>query len=345
MNKFESIFKVIENQNCPLYEGDDEFRLSGMVLTVPSDKKTCVTLVEDMRDILVLDKSLDESLADSPSGNFFDCSGCAGKIRLEYGKADISAIRKRDNELTATAKLLGHFSIFQALDERSIKDIVSSLKLKKFPKGTPIIKKGDPGVKLFIIVSGKVEVVGDDGMTITFLEKGEVFGEMSLLSGEPVGATIKVVETTRVLFINGKDFRKILNKYPSLQMFFARLLAKRLAQTNIVRSKELSSGMIGTLSDMPPTELVQTLNQNQKTGVLHLQLVGNLSELYFREGGLIRAKHGDIAGVAAFFEVLKEKEGRFKFVPELPPGEESSPELGDFMWLLMEGLNKVDEGR
>ena len=343
MNKFESIFKIVENHRCPLYEVDNEFRLSGIVLSVPSDSQTCVTLVEDIKDILTLYESLDDSAPGTSSGDIFDCSGCTGAIRLEYTKVDSSTILKRDNELTATAKLLSNFSIFQALDEHSIKDIVSSLKLKKFSRGLPIIKKGDPGVKLFIIVSGRVEVVGDDGMTITFLEKGEVFGEMSLLSGEPVGATIKVVDTTRALFINGKIFRKILNKYPSLQMYFARLLAKRLARTNVVRSEEFSSGMTGKLSDMPPTELVQTLNQNQKTGILYLQLRSGTSELYFRDGGLIRAKYGDTAGVAAFFEVLKEKEGRFKFVPELPPEEANTPEIGEFMWLLMEGLNKIDE--
>ncbi len=169
---------------------------------------------------------------------------------------------------------------------------------------------------------------------------------MSLLSGDPVGATIKVVDDAKVLYINGKDFRKILNRFPSLQMYFARLLARRLAQTNIVRSEEYASGMVGRLSEMPPTELFQTLNQNQKTGVLTLQHMSKgPATVSFREGGLIRAKYGEKEGQEAFFEILKEGDGRFKFVPDLPSEDMEAPELADFMWLLMEGLNKIDEGK
>jgi CRP-like cAMP-binding protein len=339
------VFKIIEDKNCPLYEAEDEFELSGISLLLPLDKPTCITLVGDIKEVLTLCESL-ESREDGDFGKF-DCTGCTGSVLMEYRRgekiATTGTVHKSDYEITATANLLSNFSMFQALDERSIKRIVSSLKLKKFPKGVPIIRKGDPGVKLFIIVSGKVEVLGEDGVSITFLEKGEVFGEMSLLSGDPVGATIKVVEDTKVLYINGRDFRRILNKFPSLQMYFARLLARRLAQTNIVRSEELSSGMVGKLSEMRPTELFQTLHQNQKTGILSLQLPKGSAMLAFRDGGLIRAKYDKLEGINAFFELLKQEDGRFKFLPGLPPEDMNIPELGDFMWLLMEGLNKIDE--
>ncbi|MDM8525420.1 cyclic nucleotide-binding domain-containing protein [Desulfococcaceae bacterium HSG8] len=347
MSNPDIVFKIIEEKNCPLYELEDEFDLSGTSLSLPLDKPACIILVGDIKEIITLCQTLDEARRDADIGKF-DCSGCTGSVWMEYRKGSelsTGTIQKSDYEISATANLLSNFSMFQALDERSIRQIVSSLKLKKFPKGTPIIKRGDPGVNLFILVSGKVEVLGDDGLSITFLEKGEVFGEMSLLSGDPVGATIKVVEDAKVLYINGRDFRKILNKFPSLQMYFARLLARRLAQTNIVRSEEFSSGMVGKLSEMQPTELFQTLNQNQKTGVLTLQLSRGSAEMTFREGGIIRAQYGKKEGMEAFFELLKQEHGRFKFVPGLPEEDMEAPEMGDFMWLLMEGLNKIDEER
>jgi hypothetical protein len=40
---------------------------------------------------------------------------------------------------------------------------------------------------------------------------------------------------------------------------------------------------------------------------------------------------------------LRERKGRFKFTPGLPPEEESKNEIGQFMWLLMEGLSRMDE--
>jgi CRP/FNR family transcriptional regulator, cyclic AMP receptor protein len=172
-----------------------------------------------------------------------------------------------------------------------------------------------------------------------------VFGEMSLISGEPVGATIKVLEPTTVLYIRGQDFLKVLNRFPSLQMYFARLLSRRLTQSNILISKEFSSGMTGTLSQMPPVELFQTLNYNQKTGILKMNLPEGPASFAFRGGSIIKAEYGSDTGKSAFFSILGEKEGRFHFVPGLPDQDMALPELGMFMELLMEGLRKLDEIR
>ncbi len=353
MSISEAKFKIIEENHCPLYAFGDEFRLSGISLLLPHKKPACTTLVGDITEVFKLCEKIDEHHPDDDSVDLFNCTGCIGSIRLEYKKEKeakvchpppFAAIAKRsESDVSATANLLSNFSMFQPLSEENIRELVSDLKLQQYAKGKIIIKKGDPGVNLFIIVSGKVEVLGDDDMFITFLEKGEVFGEMSLLSGEPVGATIKGLEPTTVLYINGKNFRRMLDKFSSLQMYFARLLARRLAKTNIVRSEEFASGMIGKLSEMPPTELFQTLNQNQKTGVLTMQLVKGPAKLFFRDGELLRAKYDNREGRDAFFEMLKEDEGRFKFIPGIPSDELGISDLGDFMWLLMEGLNRIDE--
>ena len=79
-------------------------------------------------------------------------------------------------------------------------------------------------------------------------------------------------------------------------------------------------------------------------GVLTFGLEGNrTAAITFKEGELVRAKHGNLVDKEAFWEVLREKKGRFKFTPGLPPEEESKSEIGQFMWLLMEGLSRMDE--
>jgi len=98
-------------------------------------------------------------------------------------------------------------------DKEAIRKIASLFRFKEYPKNDTIIKKDDPGIYLFIIVSGRVEVLlGNDELSITFLKKEEVFGEMSLLSGALTGATIKTIETTEVLYAKSSDFNKILDK-------------------------------------------------------------------------------------------------------------------------------------
>ncbi len=345
------IIKITEKNNCPLYEADDEFRLSGRVLSLPPDKPACMTLIEDIKEVHALCESMKE-YHENNVRQIFNCNGpsteCTGAIGLVYKKKKIvKSVKKQDDtDIMTISQLLSNFSIFQTLDQENIKELISSLhlKLKKFPKDEYIIRKGDPGINLFIILSGKVEVLGGDEISIAMLGKGEVFGEMSLLSGESVGAGIRVVEPVWILIINGKDFRKVLMKFPSLQMYFARLLARRLAQTNVARSEDFASAMSGKLSEIPPAELFQTLNQNEKTGILNLELSKGQASVSFREGQLIGVQYSEHKGIEAFFKILKEKDGRFKFKQGLTPEEMNMPELGDFMWLLMEGLNRIDEG-
>jgi hypothetical protein len=358
MNPSETIFEITENNGCPCYEKGDELRLAGNALLLkldqentfittalvkmPNGKQTCRILVNDLTKILIEHESIDRIPQMAVS-----CSGCTGKLQLKAHKEKqflrVAAIDERRKNIDMIANLLSNFSIFQSLDKHNLKDIVPFLKLKKYAKGATILKKGAPAQHLYIILSGAVDVLDEKEVCLSRLRRGDVFGEMSLISGDPVGATIKVVETATIVFITGQNFKQVLNKFPSIQMYLARLLAQRLTNANIVRAEEIASGMIGQLSEMPPSELFQALNINQKTGVLSLTLPRGSAELSFREGDLINAKYNNKKGKQAFFDLIKEKEGRFKFVPKLPDAQKDSPIIGPFMEILLDGLRKADE--
>lgn len=359
----ESKFKVIEDNNCPFYTVGDEFKLAGKavfldrkpekafvttaVIKVPEDKSPCRILISDITSILIEFGGMD-----NVPKYVTNCGGCSGSIRIAYRndkedkqpETEIPSDHdiKAEKHIAKIAKLLSNFSIFETLAEAKIRKLVPMLRLVKFEKGDYIVKKGEPGKNFHIIVSGNVEV-RDGDMAIAALGKGEVFGEMSLLSGNPVGASIQVSEPSVILGIKGKNFRRVLDQFPSLQMYLTRLLAQRLAKTNVERAEELSSGMIGKLSEIAPSELFQTLNVNQKTGVLNMRLSKGPAFLAFREGLLVRAEYDKQDDKEAFFEMLREKEGRFKFVPGLKEDDLKADVIGDFMWLLMEGLNRIDE--
>lgn len=358
MSFTEAVFKVVEVIGCPFYKKGDEFKISGnalllhhnkgskfistAIIDLPHQRPECRTLVAELTKILV-----EHERVDRIPDTIVSCGECHSEIRLEHKKGAAIALvedfKQHSADVNTIASLLSNFSIFRTLDEASLKDFVSLLRLRKYAAEDYIINKGEPGRNLYIILSGLVNVVDEEGISITKLRNGEVFGEMSLISGEPVGASIRVIEATTVLYIRGQDFLKVLNRFPSLQMYFARLLSRRLAKSNVMISQEFSSGMTGTLSQMPPVELFQTLNYNLKTGVLKLNLSKGPASLMFRNGTIIQAKYGRKFGKSAFFAMLGEKKGRFQFLPGLAEKEMNMPELGMFMELLMEGLRKLDE--
>lgn len=352
-------FRIIEARECPKYKFGDIFAVTGVALFMhnktensfitttvvhsPEERESCKILCGDITRIII-----EYERADKIPDCMISCSGCTGSIRLEHSLKisfeDEHFLEDNTAQLKKYRNMLPEFPFFKSIDRKDLDNILKYFKLKTFDAGSIILRKGDPGGNLYIVASGKIEIINDVGLQICSLGHGEVFGEMSLICEEDVGATVRAFELCEILYLDNKHFNKVLQKYPSLYLYFTRLLAKRLSDSNKVRGDDYSSGMIGKLEEIPPEALFQTLNSNQKTGILTItQLPKGTARFSLRNGALIKAKYGDKSGESAFYEVLHENEGRFKFTPGLPPEDFETPEIGYFMKLLMEGLRRVDE--
>jgi hypothetical protein len=171
---------------------------------------------------------------------------------------------------------------------------------------------------------------------------GDIFGEMSLLSGEPVTTSIHSRQKTRLATLSSKDFKHTLNRFPVLQVFFYRMLVER-AQANTLRAGTISSGMTGRLSDINTVELFQLINSSQKTGKIQLTLDDGTAEVAFNEGELIKTTYQGLSGKDAFFALLSKNDGTFTYMSGLSVAEKSLPVIGGFMGLVMEGMRRVDE--
>lgn len=353
------LFRIVENRSCPLYSFGDILALSGIALPLANDtensfittsivsfplgKKPCKIVDGDLSRLVIQYERVDKIPV-----CILNCSGCTGSIRLEHSKEDKLGISSGSlsDELASMVHLLSSFSFFKNIDEKHLDRVISYFSLTKFQTGDIVIHKGDPGGRFFIIVSGSVNVLNDAGIIISTLDKGEVFGEMSLICNDRVNATIQVREASSILSIDQPNFQKILDIYPGIQLYFSRLMAERLNRSNSVRAKDLSAGMNGNLSDIPPEALFQTLNMNSKTGILTISdLPKGTARFSFRQGSLIKAKYAELSGEMAFYQILKEHSGRFRFNPGIAPEDFSTPEIGFFMKLLMEGMRRLDEGK
>jgi len=359
------IFQISETNNCPKYRIGDTFTVSGVavfmnngatstfvtntIIQSNQSRENCKILNGDLIKIII-----EYERADQIPDCTITCSGCAGAgIRLEYNRKHTPTntihIEKdhRDNDTTEVAAAIRQLRgtpFFQKINPENLQEIIKCSDLENFNKDDIILHKGAPGSNFYIIVSGKVNVVNETGISITTLERGEVFGEMSLLCEKKVGATIQACEETKVLNIDHRHFKKILYKFPSLQLFFTQLLAQRLNTSNQKRTDDYASSIIGKLEEIPPDALFQTLNSNAKTGILTItELPGGTAQFSIRQGELIKATYGKQEGEEAFYAILGENKGRFKFNPDLPPEDQDLPEIGYFMKLLMEGLQRIDE--
>jgi type IV pilus assembly protein PilB len=130
-------------------------------------------------------------------------------------------------------QFLKNVKLFAELSPDSLVKLGSCLKIAEFPPAEVIVREGAPGVSMYIIKSGLVEVRKKDPSTgidflVAQLTAGAAVGEMSLLTGKPRSATVSTVQSTIVFTLTRADFRNLLTQHPEISLGLARILAERL---------------------------------------------------------------------------------------------------------------------
>ena len=130
-------------------------------------------------------------------------------------------------------QFLKNVKLFAELSPESLAKLGTCLKTAEFPPAEVVVCEGAPGVSMYIIKSGLVEVRKKDPSTgidflVAQLGPGAAVGEMSLLTGKPRSATVSTVQPTVVFTLTRADFRNLLTQHPEISLGLARILAERL---------------------------------------------------------------------------------------------------------------------
>jgi len=348
-----AIFIVTEELSCPIYNIGEEFIVRDLALTVDSGKPVCLKMALELIHGQAGTGSFERFTQKGVQKAKFECGGCSGLIRFEYKKEKEFATLQM--KLLATAEkrakiqhigefytLLRAMEIFEPLGDNDLLDLTAMLKFEKYEKNKVVIKKGDRGSRLYIVLSGTVAAIRDGNEVLGEMTQGEIFGEMSLLSGEPIMTSIYSKTPVEVAMLSAKDFKHVLNKYPILQVFFYRLLVNR-AQVDTLRSGSISSGMTGELAEINSVELFQLINSSGKTGKIDLLFATGRATILFNEGEVVSAVFGDLDDKEALFSVLAKSQGTFTYTSGLSNEDMKLSVIGGFMGLIMEGLRRIDE--
>lgn len=129
----------------------------------------------------------------------------------------------------ARVSLLTKVPLFERCSRRDLAKIASIAREVEYPAATPVVREGDPGAELFIIVNGEVDVRTGTRKLAT-LRAGNFFGEIALITGSRRMATVTTGTQLRALVIAGRDFRKLLEDSPSIQFKLLQEVGKRLEE-------------------------------------------------------------------------------------------------------------------
>ncbi len=130
--------------------------------------------------------------------------------------------------------------LFQSLTETELDDILTISRLFRSPAGHDLVKQGESGKGVFIIVNGSARVtfLDDDGdsTTLATLGRGDAVGELSLIDSSPHSATVTCEETCTVFHVDTTAFNKLRTEHNAAAFKILRatapMICERLRQIN-----------------------------------------------------------------------------------------------------------------
>ncbi len=146
--------------------------------------------------------------------------------------------------------------IFEGLAVSELAAIASVTEEVVYPQGAEIIREGETGDTMYMIIEGRVAVIkGEEGtqLVLDHIQAGDYFGEMALFEDLVRSATIRSETETRVLVLDKREFTEIVREYPLIAMQICKVLSQRLRRLH-EKLQGHDAGSDRSEEDTPPTK-------------------------------------------------------------------------------------------
>jgi serine/threonine protein phosphatase PrpC len=182
-------------------------------------------------------------------------------VRVEANDQELVRARK----LQAKRDILAKMSLFSRLSERELLRVMQVAEIRDFARGSHVMREGEKGDELFIVLSGKVAVIRGEAV-LTHLGPGEHVGEMALIRAVPRSANVVADVDSELVAIKRGDFFDILRREHELAIKFLwqflGVLADRLDQT----SRELRTAREHEAVEDITSEIFPEIDDDSPTG-------------------------------------------------------------------------------
>ncbi len=127
--------------------------------------------------------------------------------------------------------LLRRVPIFRTLPSNLLSDLAKRARRLAVSEGQEVVKAGDPGHTLYVVVAGMFEVVfPTQGTTLKpKLFTGDFFGEMSLLLKQPRSATVISITPSELIEIDEETLNSVMKELPEFRSQMEAVLQERKA--------------------------------------------------------------------------------------------------------------------
>ena len=132
--------------------------------------------------------------------------------------------------------ILARAAIFQGVESSAVSALITRLPRVDFPRGHMVFVEGEPGERLYVIISGKVKIgrCSADGREnlLTIVGPSDIFGELSILNPGPRTTSATTITEVSAVSMDRDALRAWIADHPEIAEQLLRVLARRLQRTN-----------------------------------------------------------------------------------------------------------------
>ena len=148
--------------------------------------------------------------------------------------------RRQDKKLSETALALSNVLVFNGLSRKELREVENIIHRREYKAGEAIFHQGDPGLGMYIIIQGRVQIVNnqdpDNLIVYSELSDGDFFGDLALVDEADRSAAALASADTRIIAFFRPELKDILTRFPSLGnkilMNLVKVTAQRLRKTD-----------------------------------------------------------------------------------------------------------------
>jgi signal transduction histidine kinase len=141
--------------------------------------------------------------------------------------------------------------LFADISEEDLEQLYKMADTISIPAGQLVLREGDPGDSLYVLLDGELEVTkrqGDQDILLAIYKPGQFFGEMALLEQTPRSASVRTLQESRLMVISQVAFQTLLSCSPSAPLKILHTVTSRLRSTESMLIQNQKMAALGTLA-------------------------------------------------------------------------------------------------
>lgn len=196
--------------------------------------------------------------------------------------ASAAAQTLNPQQIEEIALRLQKIALFKSAELVDLENLCRAIKVRQFKAGATLFQKGDEGDAMYLIDDGAIEIytsdVSGEDKVLRTCYSGEIFGEMSLLDGQPRSASARASRDLQVMVLRREHFMMFIRSRPKMILLVLKFLASKVRDTTTAVENSIQKVRAiaeGNYSEAQKTALIAEGKESQTNDNKHT--LGSLS--------------------------------------------------------------------